>query len=274
MGTASLDTSSLPSSNQYGQFLLSKKFAINLFLGWTFIVSLPFVLHAIANGFGFLFMGIQEHRSFRTVPFSLTTYGIASHMMLMATMNVLAPVQLYFGFSGKNKPFHRKLGKVFLGCAFIGSASGWIYVLFNGSGYNGIDTNSSALYGIVIFYSAYRGLRAILNRQFNEHKEWAIRLFALGISSWLFRIIHANWAFLLGDFGANTMWKQAIISYGFYLIPLAGIEVYFRLKKAGMLGWAPRYAPLLLAIAGGLFLTNGSIPLLMNVINEGFINDG
>ncbi len=275
MSTAAYSSTTMPSSAVGAEpFWLSKKFAINLFLGWTFIVSIPFIIHAIANGIGYIFFDISQHRSFRTVPIQATTLGIASHMMFMGTMHLLAPVQLYLGFNGKNRPWHRNLGKVFFACAFIGSTSGWIYVLFNGQLGDGINTNSVALYGAVIFFCAYKGLQAIRAKRFNEHKEWAIRLFALGISSWLFRVIHINWYFTLGDFGANTYWKQVLISYGFYLIPLAGIEVFFRMKRAGMFKNTPSWAPLAMAVAGGVFLTTGSTPLLLGYLQHGFMGLG
>ncbi len=258
--------STIPPVSHATEFWLSKKFAINLFLVWTLLVSLPFSLHAVTTGLGYYFGDSSSHISFRNQVHSFTVVLIASHMFFLGMMHILGNVQLLYGMNGKSKSLvHRYSGMAFFFCTIAGTLSGSIYVTVNGMSdggagmhAEGINTNSNAIYTVIFLYCAYKGIESLVNKNYKEHKEWAIRLFFMGISSWFFRVIHANWYLAMGDLGAGTAWKHALVSYGFYLIPLLGIEIVFRMQRAGLTKKMPKWTPLAMSLVAVTFMTTGA----------------
>src|SRR3546814_4305417 len=84
---------------------------------------------------------------------------------------------------------------------------------------------------------------------------WAIRLFALTVGSWLYRMEYALWYLAMGDLGTNHFhgWFDAIMMFFFYVPNLLVAEFFIRARDGGTHGKGEIPAALAL-IAASLFI--------------------
>ncbi len=273
--TGQHEVSSLPG------FMISKSFAVKMFLGVVWFMALPFVYHAFTNGLDFVVDGQSEHAVFQQAGAAGAFFLLAAHMVFGAAMNFLAPYQVYLGYTRTKKQWHRVIGFSSIAIAFFGASVGSLYWSmyydenlsgpgFTGEGYNALVYQAGSMYGIVMFYVIFKVVQSLVNRDFARHKEWAIRLFMLAIGSYLFRCIQGYWmiGYAMNDgqpfMSENTM--DFIESWGFYVIPLAVYELYLQLRKAGFYKKLPAYAPFVTSLAGITIISVGSISYVMTML--------
>src|SRR3546814_7633804 len=60
-----------------------------------------------------------------------------------------------------------------------------------------------AIYGALMILCAERAFTHARQRRFDAHRAWAIRLFALTVGSWLYRMEYALWYLVMGDLGTD-----------------------------------------------------------------------
>lgn len=240
--------------------------AKSLFLAGVWIFSLPFVYHAFTIGAGYILTGASKHPAL-AVGSQANHYAIAFHMATGAMMNFLVPMQVYLGLSRKRRSWHRVIGYASIVTALIGASVGSIYFsLYPDSNLVERSTGlyqSGAMYGVVMFYVIYRVVQTLVKRDFKTHREWAIRLFALSIGSYLFRVMMSlsGGALHLAGVEFSAVREYVLITNGwaFYLLPLLTIEVYYYMKKSGRFAGLPTYAPIAVSLAGTSLLGLGSV---------------
>src|SRR3546814_7093215 len=76
-----------------------------------------------------------------------------------------------------------------------------------------------AIYGALMILCAERAFTHARQRRFDAHRAWAIRLFALTVGSWLYRMEYALWYLVMGDLGTDHFrgWFDAIMTFFFYI---------------------------------------------------------
>jgi hypothetical protein len=77
----------------------------------------------------------------------------------------------------------------------------------------------------------YRHARA---RRFEEHRAWAIRLFALAIGSWLYRVDYGFWLLAAHRIGHRGDFRgpfDVVMAFFFYVPNLALAELYLRAPR-------------------------------------------
>jgi hypothetical protein len=75
---------------------------------------------------------------------------------------------------------------------------------------------------------AYRHARA---RRLEQHRAWALRLFALAIGSWLYRMEYGFWLLLVGDLGHTDNFHggfDQVMAFFFYVPNLLVVEALLR----------------------------------------------
>src|SRR3546814_5621501 len=87
-----------------------------------------------------------------------------------------------------------------------------------------------AIYGALMILCAERAFTHARQRRFDAHRAWAIRLFALTVGSWLYRMEYALWYLVMGDLGTDHFrgWFDAIMTFFFYIPNLAVAEFFIR----------------------------------------------
>ena len=77
-----------------------------------------------------------------------------------------------------------------MGCV-LAATGGEAFILINGTA-GGVNMDIAfALYGVLLFFSAVRTWTTIQARDFVAHREWAIRLFSLGLGALLYRMYYS-----------------------------------------------------------------------------------
>lgn len=69
---------------------------------------------------------------------------------------------------------------------------------------------------------------------YDQHRAWAVRLFALTVGSWLYRMEYGAWFLVSGGFGIGagfTGWFDAIMMFFFYVPNLIVAELFIRTRR-------------------------------------------
>lgn len=83
-------------------------------------------------------------------------------------------------------------------------------------------------YGLLMFLAAVQTVRFARKKNFRKHRAWALRLFALAIGSWLYRM---DYGFYIGFGGREghtenfTGWFDYFMDFWFYLPNLLVVEI-------------------------------------------------
>jgi hypothetical protein len=168
-----------------------------------------------------------------------STAGIALHFAAGGILLLLGPVQLLGGVRRRWPAFHRWSGRLYAGCAFLAGLGGITFILVSGTIGGAAMDIGFAGYGLLMVVAAvetWRHARARrLPGRLERHRAWAIRLFALAIGSWLYRMDYGFW-FLATDGAGHTQdfrgWFDAIMDFAFYLPNLAVAEAFIRARAA------------------------------------------
>lgn len=90
------------------------------------------------------------------------------------------------------------------------------------------------LYGALMLLAAVETYRHARARRFDAHRAWAIRLFALAIGSWLYRMDYGFWLLAAHRIGHAENFHgpfDIVMSFFFYLPNLALAELFLRARQ-------------------------------------------
>ncbi|TWI69242.1 putative membrane protein DUF2306 [Pseudoduganella lurida] len=118
---------------------------------------------------------------------------IGMHFVTGAAMLVLGPVQFMSGIRTRWPAAHRWSGRVYLACAALAGVGGLAYLSLRDPVGGQVMALGFGLYGVLMLLSCAQTLRHALARRMCEHRAWAIRLFTLGLGSWLYRMEYGLW---------------------------------------------------------------------------------
>jgi len=130
-----------------------------------------------------------------------TTIAMAAHLVLGAILLLLGPIQFIGRLRQRAPSLHRWLGRVYGVSALGAGLGGLIFVLSRGTVGGPVMSFGFGLYGVLMALAATQTMRHARCRRLNLHRAWAIRLFALVIGSWLYRMEYGLWLRLAGGIG-------------------------------------------------------------------------
>jgi uncharacterized membrane protein len=163
-----------------------------------------------------------------------STISIGMHFATGALVMVLGCVQLLGMVRARWPRVHRWIGRVYVVAALLTALGGLGFIVLRGTVGGGAMDVGFGLYGILMVLSAIQTIRYARGRDFRSHRIWAIRLFALVIASWLYRLEYGLWGLL--DFQGRTMdfrgWFDLVMDFFFYLPNLALAELYLRAERS------------------------------------------
>ena len=136
--------------------------------------------------------------------------------------------------------FHRWNGRLYMVTAFSVSLAGVYMMLVRGTVGGFVHHLGQGIDALLIMLCAVMAARYAIAGEYSTHRRWALRLY-LVVSASLF--IRAG--LFLSNFGLEQDMVTAVMSYAQYLVPLAVLEIYLRVKDRGG-------APSRFAMAAGL----------------------
>ena len=158
------------------------------------------------------------------------------HVLLAAVMTGAGLLQLMPALRRRAPVIHRWSGRVFLLVAFYLALGGLWLTWVRGSYLSLPAAISVSLNGILILLFGAYTIRFAVARRIADHQRWAMRLFMVANGVWFLRVGMMGWILLnQGPVGMNqTMSGPADIAltFGSYLIPLAGLELYNIAQKS------------------------------------------
>ena len=161
--------------------------------------------------------------------------AVAAHLALAIVVHIGGPLQLIPQVRSRFPRFHRWTGRVFVFAMLVAVVSGAYMMIARDIGEWTLYLGFSTQMIFIIWFAAFT-LRHAIRREISDHMRWATRLFLAASAVWFLRILVMVWFVLTGGIGIDqttgTGWFLDIMSVGQFL-PLAGYEIYHRLKSGG-----------------------------------------
>ncbi len=182
--------------------------------------------------------------------------AFAAHVLLAAIVTFGGGLQLLSQSRARFYLVHRWNGRLFMVTAITGAVTGLYMIWVRGGRANftaGLATSIDAALIITFALLAWRAARA---RAFTTHRRWALRTWIVASGVWFQRVGIFAWTTLdpaaIGMTKAFDGWFDLSWAFGCYLLPLAILELYLRVKDRG--GPRSRYV-----MAAGLFFLTAAM---------------
>jgi Predicted membrane protein (DUF2306) len=121
------------------------------------------------------------------------TTGMGIHFLGGTILLLLGPLQFVQAIRDRAPAAHRWIGRLYATAALLAGIGGLVFIALEGT-VGGMPMNIGfALYGALTVLAAVMTPVHAWRRQYVAHRAWAIRLFALVIGSWLFRMDYGLW---------------------------------------------------------------------------------
>ena len=178
------------------------------------------------------------------------TIGIGVHFAAGGIILVLGCIQLINSIRVKFPALHRWLGRIYILASLAAGIGGLTFIFIKGTIGGIIMDIGFALYGILMILAAVETFRHAYGKRFEKHRAWALRLFALAIGSWLYRMDYGFWFLFTNELGHTASFSgpfDYFMDFFFYLPNLLVAEIFIGKHKL------LRSAPLKIAASIGLF---------------------
>ncbi|RDS83912.1 DUF2306 domain-containing protein [Dyella monticola] len=170
-----------------------------------------------------------------TGPHAAATFAMGIHFAAGGVILALGFIQLLNAVRVRVPALHRWLGRIYVTAAALAGAGGLIFIATVGT-IGGTTMNMGfGLYGMLMMFCALQTYRYARRREVGIHRAWAIRLFALAIGSWLYRMEYAFWFLFAHRIGHTHGFHgpfDAVMAFFFYVPNLLIAEVYLRGRSA------------------------------------------
>ncbi len=194
------------------------------------LLILPFAVYAVDFGQAGLRDALPEpHYLFSDSP--AANLAIFVHMILGGIVSLLVPFQLIHPLRRRFPKLHRWSGRIIASAAIVTAIGGLTYIVMRGTIGGAVMDLGFALYGCLTLLAGYQTWRLARQRDFAQHREWALRFFWLAIGSWLYRVSYGLWYLATGGLWSTPDFSGAfdlVMNFAFYLPFLIGLEIYLR----------------------------------------------
>ncbi len=162
------------------------------------------------------------------------TIAIGAHFVTGGILLLLGPVQLIAAIRNRIPAIHRWLGRLYVTAAAIAGLGGLGFILAKGTVGGPAMDIGFGLYGALMVLCAALAFTHARAKRFEIHRAWAIRLFALAIGSWLYRMEYGFWFLCFGTAGHTADFRggfDMVMDFAFYLPNLAVAEAFIRARQ-------------------------------------------
>lgn len=163
------------------------------------------------------------------------TTGIGLHFAAGGIILVLGGIQLVAPLRRRCPAVHRWLGRVYVTASLLAAVGGLAFIVLKGTIGGPVMNTGFGLYGILMGLAAVQTARHARARRLEPHRAWALRLFALAIGSWLYRMDYGFWIMLTGGAGHRDDFRgpfDIVMAFFFYLPNLVMAELFIRSRQA------------------------------------------
>lgn len=190
----------------------------------------------------------------------LTNAGMSLHFVAGGLILVLGCVQLLPAVRAHWPAVHRWAGRIYASAAVCAGIGGLTYICVVGTIGGTVMDLGFGLYGALTVLAAVQSWRHARARRLERHRAWALRLFALAIGSWLYRMDYGIWLMLADGAGHAKNFSgpfDHVMAFFFYLPNLLVVEAWLRARQGGI-GAPARWLVSALMLAAAALLAVGT----------------
>ena len=162
---------------------------------------------------------------------ALATTGIGLHFVAGAVLLAFGPIQLIRTVRERLPALHRWTGRIYVLSALMAGLGGLTFIALKGTVGGAVMDVGFGLYGGLMVLAAIETVRHARHRRFDKHRAWAIRLFALTIGSWLYRMDYGFWWLITHGAGHTRSFDgpfDIAMAFFFYIPNLIVAEIFVR----------------------------------------------
>ena len=162
-----------------------------------------------------------------------TTSGIGVHFAAGGIILVLGSSQLLTGFRNRFPAVHRWVGRVYVVASLLAGVGGLVFIALKGTIGGPVMNAGFGLYGILTLLAAVETWRHAVAGRLAQHQAWALRLYALAIGSWLYRMDYGFWIMATDGLGHTQSFAgpfDHVMAFFFYLPNLLVVEILLRAR--------------------------------------------
>jgi len=159
------------------------------------------------------------------------TLGIGLHFAMGGIILLLGSIQLIGKLRDRFPVFHRWTGRVYVVASILAALGGLVFIFTTGTIGGTIMNIGFGLYGILMLLAAVLTWRYAATKRMDLHRAWALRLYALAIGSWLYRMDYGFWFQLANGIGHGHNFSgpfDHIMAFFFYIPNLLVAELFIR----------------------------------------------
>jgi hypothetical protein len=161
----------------------------------------------------------------------LATIGIGLHFAAGGILLLVGPLQFLAPIRARMPAVHRWVGRLYTVAAMLVGAGGLVYLVAHRAIGGTPMSIGFGLYGAAVVLAGAQTLRHARARNLASHRAWAIRLYALTVGSWLYRMDYGFWVLLADGAGHTRSFDGAfdlVMDFFFYVPNLAIAELIIR----------------------------------------------
>ena len=160
-----------------------------------------------------------------------TTFAVGAHFLAGSVLLLLGPIQ-FIGYLRRSVPtIHRWLGRAYAISAGVAGMGGIVFIIVSGTIGGAVMDIGFGIYGALMVLCATMTYHRARTHDISRHRAWAIRLFALTIGSWLYRMEYGLWYMAFGFLGRSYTfdgWFDPAMAFLFYAPNLLIAEFFIR----------------------------------------------
>ena len=171
---------------------------------------------------------------------SLANSGIGLHFLAGGIILILGCVQLLPAIRQRVPLLHRISGRVYLLACLTTSIGGLIFIAARGTIGGALMDIGFGLYGMLMFVCVLQTYRYARRQEFARHRTWALRLFALAVGSWLYRMEYGLWFMFADAIGHQDDfrgWFDGFMAFFFFVPNLLVVELILRAQRFKLAAW-------------------------------------
>lgn len=187
----------------------------------------------------------------------VATAGIGVHFAAGGIILVLGCIQLLSAVRERFPAMHRWLGRVYVVASLAAGVGGLAFILTKGTVGGPVMDVGFGLYGVLTILAAVQTIRHARAGRMDVHRAWALRLFALAIGSWLYRMDYGFWLLLTDGLGHTRDFRgpfDVVMAFWFYVPNLLVVEAFLRARRRSAGPLVQYAASGILAVATGFLL--------------------
>lgn len=161
------------------------------------------------------------------------TAGIGLHFAMGGIILMLGSLQLISAIRNRWPALHRWVGRVYVVASLLAAVGGVVFIIVKGTIGGAVMNLGFSLYGIAMFIAAVEAWRHAAAGRMAKHRAWALRLYALAIGSWLYRMDYGFWLLLADGLGHNNTFTgpfDQVMAFFFYIPNLLVAEAFIRAR--------------------------------------------